>query len=215
MIFDCDGVLVDSEGLASRVESELARELGLNISAAEAHDLFLGKTVAGRARRHRGADRPAAVGHLRLQLGVRHRARLHARTAAGDRVARSRWNLRAAAMRSRSPRNRRSARVRFSLDVTGLAGPLRRARLRHFDGAAAQAGARISIYWRRTRLGVDPADCVVIEDSPAGAAAAIGAGMQAIGYAPGDTAEAMRGAGATCISSMSELMDAVLSLGRK
>ena len=47
VIFDCDGVLVDSEELASRVESELARDLGLSLTTAEAHDLFLGKTVDG------------------------------------------------------------------------------------------------------------------------------------------------------------------------
>ena len=47
IIFDCDGVLVDSEGLASRVEAEVARDLGLNLNTSEAHDLFLGKTVDG------------------------------------------------------------------------------------------------------------------------------------------------------------------------
>ena len=47
LIFDCDGVLVDSEWLASRVESELTRELGLDLGVEEAHALFLGKTVDG------------------------------------------------------------------------------------------------------------------------------------------------------------------------
>ena len=40
-------MLVDSEGLASRVEAELIRDLGLNLSVDEVHDLFLGKTVDG------------------------------------------------------------------------------------------------------------------------------------------------------------------------
>ena len=47
LIFDCDGVLIDSEHLASRVESELTRELGLELTVDEAHALFLGKTVDG------------------------------------------------------------------------------------------------------------------------------------------------------------------------
>ena len=47
VIFDCDGVLVDSEGLASRVESEVGRDLGLTLGVEEAHDLFIGKTVDG------------------------------------------------------------------------------------------------------------------------------------------------------------------------
>jgi beta-phosphoglucomutase-like phosphatase (HAD superfamily) len=46
----------------------------------------------------------------------------------------------------------------------------------------------------------------VVEDSPAAAAAALGAGMRAIGYAPGGTGEAMRASGAVVIRSMPELL---------
>ena len=47
VIFDCDGVLVDSEWLASRVEGELLRELGVELTVEQVHELFLGKTVSG------------------------------------------------------------------------------------------------------------------------------------------------------------------------
>ena len=47
LIFDCDGVLVDSEYLASRVESDVARDLGFTLGVEEAHEMFLGKTVDG------------------------------------------------------------------------------------------------------------------------------------------------------------------------
>ena len=47
VIFDCDGVLVDSEWLASRVEAELLQELGQELSDEQVHELFLGKTVGG------------------------------------------------------------------------------------------------------------------------------------------------------------------------
>jgi beta-phosphoglucomutase-like phosphatase (HAD superfamily) len=63
------------------------------------------------------------------------------------------------------------------------------------------------------RLGAAPAECVVIEDSPASAAAALGAGMRVIGYAPGDTFEAMRASGATVIRSMQELVASVAAPG--
>ena len=64
LIFDCDGVLIDSEYLASRVESELVRELGLKLGVEEAHDLFLGKTVDGvlDAIAARTGKRPRAPG---------------------------------------------------------------------------------------------------------------------------------------------------------
>ena len=60
-----------------------------------------------------------------------------------------------------------------------------------------------------SKLGAAAADCVVIEDSPAGAASALGAGMRAIGYAPGPTHAAMVASGAHVIRSMSELTSAV------
>ena len=66
LIFDCDGVLIDSEHLASRVESELTRELGLELSTEQAHALFLGKTVDGvlDAIAAKTGTRPGAVpGH--------------------------------------------------------------------------------------------------------------------------------------------------------
>jgi len=61
-----------------------------------------------------------------------------------------------------------------------------------------------------SRLGVRPEDCVVVEDSPAGAASALAAGMRVIGYVSGhaaeDTVAAMRASGAVVIRSMAELL---------
>ena len=63
LIFDCDGVLIDSEHLASRVESELTRALGLPLNVEQAHELFLGKTVDGvlDAIAARTGERPASA----------------------------------------------------------------------------------------------------------------------------------------------------------
>src|ERR1700733_35148 len=44
VIFDCDGVLIDSEALCDRVVSEELRRAGWDLSAGECHRLFLGLT---------------------------------------------------------------------------------------------------------------------------------------------------------------------------
>ena len=121
VIFDCDGVLVDSEWLASRVEAELLRELGLNISAAEAHDLFLGKTVQGvlDVIAARTGTQPSAAFTYNWAFATAHAFRRELQAVPGCEQPRS--HCASAAIRSRSPRNRRSARVRFSLEVAGLA----------------------------------------------------------------------------------------------
>ena len=45
-IFDCDGVLVDSEPLSMRVDVEILAENGIRMSEEEAHRRFVGKTFA-------------------------------------------------------------------------------------------------------------------------------------------------------------------------
>jgi beta-phosphoglucomutase-like phosphatase (HAD superfamily) len=95
--------------------------------------------------------------------------------------------------------------VRFSLEATGLA---------EFFGDRVYVTSMVprpkpapDIYLHAARaLSAQPADCVVIEDSPAGAASARAAGFTVIGYAPGPTQAAMRAAGVTVIHSMDELL---------
>jgi beta-phosphoglucomutase-like phosphatase (HAD superfamily) len=96
------------------------------------------------------------------------------------------------------------ARVRFSLDVTALAPSF--GEHVYVTSMVARPKPAPDVYLLAAeRLGAAPSECVVVEDSPAGAAAAIQAGMRAIGYAPGATHAAMVASGATVIRSMSEL----------
>ncbi len=56
-----------------------------------------------------------------------------------------------------------------------------------------------------TVLGVDPAGCVVVEDSVPGATAAVAAGMRVLGYAADEDPERLRAAGAEVIDDLHEL----------
>jgi HAD superfamily hydrolase (TIGR01509 family) len=212
LIFDCDGVLIDSEHLASRVESEVTRELGLELTPAEAHALFLGKTVDGvvDAIAARSGRRPSAAWVYNWAFATAHA--FHRELAVveqlRDAVATLRTRGHAMAVASQSP----LARVRYSLDVSGLAA---------FFGDHVYVTSMVprpkpapDVYLLAAqRLGAQVAQCVVIEDSPAGAAAALSAGMQAIGYspasAPGPAQAAMVASGARVIRSMGELVDLV------
>ncbi len=62
LIFDCDGVLVDSEPLSMRIDVEILAENGVVMSEAEAHQRFVGKTFAAmldEITREFGVDFPA------------------------------------------------------------------------------------------------------------------------------------------------------------
>lgn len=212
VIFDCDGVLVDSEYLASRVEAEIIRGLGLALTPGEAHDLFLGKSVDAvfELIAARAGKPPTAAFVYEWAFATAHAFRHELQPVGGVRAVlealRARGHLLAVA--SQSP----LSRVFFSLEVAGLA--------ELFDGhvyvssMVARPKPAPDVYLlAAARLGVQPADCLVVEDSPAGARAALDAGMQAIGYAPGDTESAMRASGAGVIRNMDQLLPRIDALG--
>jgi HAD superfamily hydrolase (TIGR01509 family) len=204
LIFDCDGVLIDSEHLASRVEAELTHELGLELTAAEAHELFLGKTVDGvlDAIAARTGTRPAAGWVYNWAFATAHA--FHRELAVVEQLRDALEILRAQGHRMAVASQSSLARVRFSLDVTGLA-PLFAEHVYVTSMVPRPKPAPDVYLLAASRLGAAPGECVVVEDSPAGAASALAAGMRAIGYAPGDTHAAMAASGARVIRSMQEL----------
>jgi HAD superfamily hydrolase (TIGR01509 family) len=206
VIFDCDGVLVDSEGLASRVEAELIRELGLELSVEQVHDLFLGKTVEGVleliAARSGRTLTPTFV--YNWAFATAHAFSRELQPVAGVRAVAE--ELRARGLRLAVASQSPLARVRFSLEVARLADLF--GDHIYVTSMVARPKPAPDVYLlAASRLGVRPEECVVVEDSPAGAAAAKAAGMHALGYAPGNTAAAMAANGIPVIRSMAEIGD--------
>jgi HAD superfamily hydrolase (TIGR01509 family) len=208
LIFDCDGVLIDSEYLASRVESEAVRELGLTLGVEEAHELFLGKTVEGvlDTIAARTGQRPSSAWIYNWAFATAHAflRELKAVDGVGVAVETLRQRGHRMAVASQSP----LARVRLSLQVAGLAGQF--GEHIYVTSMVARPKPAPDIYLLAAgKLGVAPADCIVIEDSPASAAAALAAGMRVVGYAPGATRDAMLASGIRVIRSMDELIPAI------
>ncbi len=187
-------MLVDSEWLASRVEAELLRELGLKLASRKFTSCSSERPLRACSNivAARSGPRPRAEFTYNWAFATAHAFMRELKPIPYVRAAIEELRGRGAplAVASQSP----LARVRLSLEVTGLAAILRRARLRHLMVPRPKPAPDIYLL-AAARLGAAPGDCVVVEDSPAGAAAARGAGMHAIGYAPGATADAMRANG--------------------
>jgi HAD superfamily hydrolase (TIGR01509 family) len=205
VIFDCDGVLVDSERLAGPILAELLTELGLPTTQGDVDRDFKGRSWEhglamigerlGRAPwpdlRERYRERLFAAFETRLQpiagiadvLDALDAAGLPRCVASSGDHERIRRGLRGAGLLDRFPEDEI-----FSADdvVHGKPAP------DLFLHAAAQ-------------MGFDPASTVVIEDSPAGAEAGRAAGMAVLGYAGQTPAGELRAAGARTFSSMAEL----------
>ncbi|HLA72094.1 MAG TPA: HAD family phosphatase [Steroidobacteraceae bacterium] len=205
LIFDCDGVLIDSEYLASRVESEQLHALGIELGVEEAHALFLGKTVDGvlDAIAARSGTRPGSSWVYNWAFATAHAFMRELKAVAGVGIAIEALRRRGhrMAVASQSP----LARVQLSLQVAGLAGQF--GQHIYVTSMVARPKPAPDVYLLAAqRLGAEPAECIVIEDSPASAASALAAGMRVIGYAPGNTFDAMRASGASVIRSMDELI---------
>ena len=216
LIFDCDGVLVDSELLANAAIAELMTQLGRPMTVEEALGLFVGKRlqdVLAAAEAVLGAPIPPAVAE---QAGQRlfERLRRELTPIEGVRAAIEALPYRRCVASSSSPE-----RIRVSLQATGLA-PLFGDDVFSAEQVENGKPAPDLFLFAARCLGASPADCIVIEDSPLGIAAARSAGMRAIGFAGGSqiderAAARIAAAGADrVIHRMAELPAAVAAVRR-
>jgi HAD superfamily hydrolase (TIGR01509 family) len=213
VIFDCDGVLVDSEPVVTRVESELFTALGYPLDVTEARRRMQGKTVAQVAElvaaelgRALTAEELYSWG-MTTALGLVEE--LHPVPGVREVIAQvAAWDVRTC-VASQSP----LPRVRLSLAVTQLAAP--------FGGNVFTASmvarpkpAPDLFLHAAEKMKAVPQRTAVIEDSPSGVLAARAAGMTAFGYAADSDAGALRAAGAQVFAAMDEL-PALLALLRE
>jgi HAD superfamily hydrolase (TIGR01509 family) len=214
LIYDCDGVLVDSEPLANAILAELMTALGHPMTAADSVRVFAGrsvKDVLARAEQILGRPIPDDLGEQAAQrLLARLRRDLKAVAGAAEAVASLPYRR---CVASSSP----PERLRLSLEVTGLA-PLFGDHV--YSATQVQHGkpAPDLFLFAARQVGESPSHAIVIEDSALGIAAARAAGMVAIGFVGGghateDLAARLAAAGADLvISAMTELAAAVESL---
>jgi len=205
IIFDCDGVLVDSEGLASRVMANAICELGLATTPAAALEDFKGlrmETCLEIISARLGGPLPASF-----------EAELRSRTAAAFRTAlRPVQGIEAALdgidIAYCVASSGTVDKIRLSLELTGL--------LPRFEGrifSAYEIGS-----WKpdpglflhaSAAMGATPARTVVVEDSLVGVQAGRTAGMRVLGYASGREAALLEAQGARVFDNMARLPELI------
>lgn len=189
VIFDCDGVLVDSETIAVRIVTETLQGLGLAITEATVLDRFLGRSVATMtetlARDSGFRVEAEGIDALRTRTEAAFRQDLrpmaHVTTCLDA--------LRAAGIGFCVASSSLPARIELSLTVTGL---WPRFEGRAFSASMVRSGkpAPDLFLHAAAQSGRDAEACVVIEDSPAGIIAARRAGMLVLGFTGGGHARA-------------------------
>lgn len=173
IIFDCDGVLVDSEMLSTEVLIGLLAEVGINVDFAYVRRHFLGRsfpTVAQQIRSGLGADLPEGF-EARYRAALLDRFSTGLQPSRGIKEVLARLATPFCVATSSSP-----PRVTRSLAITGLArffGP------RIFTASQVAHGkpAPDLFLFAAAQMAAAPVRTLVIEDSAPGVAAARAAGM--------------------------------------
>lgn len=206
VVFDCDGVLVDSEVIAVRVDQRVLADLGWELELEEIVERFVGKSEASfiaSIEQHLGID---------LADGWDRKYEPWYRTAfERDLVAVD--GIQEALDQLTLPRCVASSGSHEKMQRTlGQTGLLDRFEGRIFSATEVARGKPApDLFLHAARsLGTDPERCVVVEDSDYGVQAARAAGMHVLAYAGGVTpAGRFAGPGTTVFTNMRQLPELV------
>jgi HAD superfamily hydrolase (TIGR01509 family) len=183
VLFDCDGVLVDSEHIAVRVEAQFLTELGWPLSEADVVERFMGRSdqfMDDAITAELGDRLPA---DWREQFHRRYRAAWAAELKPVDGVLEALDQITVPTCVASSGSHDKLA---FTLGHTGLYQRFEGRIFSGYEVANAKPAPDLFLH-AAARMGADPAACAVVEDSRFGVQAARAAGMQAFGYAGGLT----------------------------
>ena len=209
VIFDCDGVLVDSEPISNRIVSEMLDEMGIALSVDAVRERFMGRSMQyclDSIAQMLGGSAPASFvddyyrrstaafkDELTVVPGI---------TAVLDALA--------------IPCCVASSGVHAKMRTTlGLVGLLPRFEGRLFSVTeVAHAKPAPDVFLHAARCcNVRPAACLVVEDSPAGVAAGVAAGMTVYAYAGHTPSAPLQVAGAHRIFSDMSQLPQLIELG--
>ncbi len=184
IIFDCDGVLVDSEIIACRVLSRELNALGLPLTPKDCLDAFTGITMAAvmtRIEEMLGRPPPDDFEDT-LQRKDFEAFKTELRPVPGVKAMLPRLTVPRCIASSGAV-----AKMRLTLTTTGLLSSFEP---HLFSAQMVEHGkpAPDLFLYAAERMGAEPSRCVVIEDSAAGIQAGLAAGMRVLGFAGGSHA---------------------------
>ena len=202
VIFDCDGVLVDSERITNQVFADMLNEIGVPVTLDDMFEHFVGCSMdqcLELISRILGSAPP-------VDFAENYRFRT---TAALESTLTSVPGIEEALDRIKIPfcvaSSGDHAKMRTTLGITKLLPRFEGKLFSVTDVARGKPAPDVFLY-AADKCATKPSACVVIEDTPSGVTAGIAAGMTVYGYSALTPAARLLGAGAHRVfSDMAEL----------
>ena len=181
VIFDCDGVLIDSERLAVRTETEILSDLGWPLTQAEIVERFVGRSAT---YMHREIERHLGRSvNWGAEFEARYRAVFERELTPVPGVIEA---LDGIPIPTCVASSGSQEKMRFTLGLTGLFERFR-GRIFSVDEVDEGKPAPDLFLHAAKRMGVPPGRCAVIEDSVSGVRAGLASGMAVFAFAGGVT----------------------------
>ncbi|PWK70531.1 HAD family phosphatase [Aminobacter sp. AP02] len=180
VIFDCDGVLVDTEPLANRRLSSWLSEAGYEVSYEQCRRQFVGRSLVSVQKEVEAAG--ISLGPDFVERWYRELPSLFGSgVQAIPHIETFIRAVKAAGIGYCVASSARVDKMHMTLGQTGLLAHFRDVL---FSATMVERGKPFPDLFLHAagKMGVDPADCIVIEDSVAGAQAGAAAGMRVFAY---------------------------------
>ena len=181
IIFDCDGVLVDSEPLSMRADVEILTRAGIRITEAEAHRRFVGTTFQDMIKaleKEHGTKLPENLSDIKnARMNEMYRTELKLVRGVRDALEDIRNMGLSMSIASNGPKDR----VKLALQLTGLLPYFKNAIVTFEDVPQGKPAPDMYLLAAKN-AGTKADNCLVVEDSIAGVTAAVDAGCWTLGF---------------------------------
>lgn len=201
IIFDCDGVLVDSEPLSNKVMVEMANALGANITIEYAYKYFKGNSMQNCIAQIAKLTNKPVPKSFETEYRALTFQKFKKEIQPVEGVLKLIKNLKLPfCVASSGPENK----IKLNLELTGL--------LPYFEGnifscyTIKKWKPKPDIFlWAAKTMGFQPSECIVIEDSPIGVNAAIKGGFDVFGFNAHDYNNELKPIATKVFSNMMDL----------
>ena len=195
VIFDCDGVLVDSEPVANRTLGNMLLELGLDLTQQQIFEHFVGYSLPHCLRVVEGMLGHAAPENFLRDLQARTFAAFKTELRATPGIEQTLDALDAVGLPYCVASSGDHEKMNTTLGITGLL-PRFAGRIFSVTQVAHGKPAPDIYLFAAAQMNAVPSSCAVVEDTPPGVRAGVAAGMTVFGFCAFTPAEKLRAAGA-------------------